>query len=105
MERLKGKRAVITGAAQGLGQALAQRLDKEGARVVVGDLNLEGAKETAAAAEGRSRVLSGRDELRVLRKFYRSAVEVLGGLDIVVCNAAILISARLTSSTRTSGKR
>ncbi|NLF35704.1 MAG: SDR family NAD(P)-dependent oxidoreductase, partial [Clostridiaceae bacterium] len=36
---LKNKVAVITGAAQGLGEALAQRLDKEGCSVVVADLN------------------------------------------------------------------
>ena len=92
MERLKGKRAVITGAAQGLGQALAQRLDKEGARVVVGDLNLEGARETAATLKDGAAFYLDVTSYECCESFMRSAVEVLGGLDIVVCNAAILIS-------------
>jgi len=92
VERLKGKRAVITGAAQGLGQALAQRLDKEGARVVVGDLNLEGARETAATLNDGAACYRVVTSYECCDSFMRSAVEVLGGLDIVVCNAAILIS-------------
>ncbi|NLT98591.1 MAG: sorbitol-6-phosphate dehydrogenase [Christensenellaceae bacterium] len=92
VERLKGKRAVITGAAQGLGQALAQRLDKEGARVVGGDLNLEGARETAATLKDGAAFYLDVTSYECCESFMRSAVEVLGGLDIVVCNAAILIS-------------
>ena len=42
--RLKDKVVLITGAAQGLGEALAIRLSEEGAKVVVGDMNVEGAK-------------------------------------------------------------
>ena len=45
--KFKDKVVVITGAAQGLGQALAQRCSDEGAKVVVGDMNYEGAQETA----------------------------------------------------------
>jgi sorbitol-6-phosphate 2-dehydrogenase len=90
--RLKGKRAVITGAAQGLGQALAQRMSAEGARVVVGDMNLEGAKETAATLADGAAFSLDVTSYESCESFIRSAVEVLGGIDIVVCNAAILIS-------------
>ena len=45
---LKGKVAVVTGASQGLGEALAKRLDKEGCKVAVVDINLEGAKKVAS---------------------------------------------------------
>ena len=92
MERLKGKRAVITGAAQGIGQALARRMDKEGARVVVGDVNLEGAKETAAALKDGAAFYLDVTSYESCESFIHSAVNVLGGLDIVVCNAGILIS-------------
>lgn len=92
MLRLKGKRAVITGAAQGLGQALAQRMSAEGARVVVGDMNLEGAKETAATLADGAAFSLDVTSYESCESFIRSAVEVLGGIDIVVCNAAILIS-------------
>ncbi|HZK28154.1 MAG TPA: SDR family NAD(P)-dependent oxidoreductase, partial [Thermoclostridium sp.] len=44
---LQGKVAVVTGAAQGLGEALAQRLDKEGCKVIVADINYEKAVEVA----------------------------------------------------------
>ena len=45
---MAGKTVVITGAAQGLGRALAVRMAKEGADVAVGDMNIDGANETAA---------------------------------------------------------
>jgi len=46
---LKDKVAVVTGGAQGLGEAICTRLAKEGADVVVADINLAGAQETAEA--------------------------------------------------------
>ena len=48
LKRLDGKVVVITGGAQGLGQALSMRFAAEGAKVVIGDLNEAGAAETAA---------------------------------------------------------
>ena len=45
--RVKGKMAFVTGAAQGIGEAIATMLAKEGAKVVVADINEEGAKEVA----------------------------------------------------------
>jgi len=45
---LKGKIALVTGGAQGLGEAICHRLALEGAHVVVADLNLEGAQRVAA---------------------------------------------------------
>ncbi len=92
MQRLIGKKAVITGAAQGLGQALAMRLSAEGARVVVGDMNLEGAKETAAALHNGAAFQLDVTSYDNCEQFMRSAAEVLGGINILVSNAAILIS-------------
>ena len=45
---LTGKVAVVTGASQGLGEALAQRLDKEGCKVAVCDINIDGANAVAS---------------------------------------------------------
>ena len=45
--RVEGKMAFVTGAAQGIGEAIATMLAKEGAKVVVADINEEGAKEVA----------------------------------------------------------
>ena len=47
-KRLEGRVVVITGAAQGLGEALAKRLSDEGAKVVVADMNFEAAQAVAA---------------------------------------------------------
>jgi NAD(P)-dependent dehydrogenase (short-subunit alcohol dehydrogenase family) len=49
MERLKGKVALITGAASGLGRACAERFAQEGARVVVADIQEEAGKQFAQA--------------------------------------------------------
>ena len=52
--RMKGKIAVITGAAQGFGQGIAEEMYKEGAAVVIADINLPLAQEVAAALGERA---------------------------------------------------
>ncbi|HMP57699.1 MAG TPA: SDR family NAD(P)-dependent oxidoreductase, partial [Novosphingobium sp.] len=51
--RVAGKKALVTGAAQGLGAAIAAKLAEEGARVLLTDLNGEGAQEQADALNAR----------------------------------------------------
>ena len=46
--RLNGKIAIVTGAAQGIGRAIAMRLAAEGAQVAIGDINEDIAKRTAS---------------------------------------------------------
>jgi len=98
MEKLlRDRAAIVTGGAQGLGEAICQRLAREGAHVVVADLNLAGAERVAAgigAQTGRSAVAVGvdvTDESQVAAMVER-AVDEFGRLDILVSNAGILIA-------------
>ena len=94
---LNGKTAIVTGAAQGLGEALAERLAKEGCVVGVVDINAEGAKSVAerlAAAYGVqtfSAKMDVTDEAEV-EAVFAEFVKRFGKLDILVANAGILIS-------------
>ncbi len=91
--RLAGKVAVVTGAGQGLGEAIAVRLAHEGAAVMVNDLSADTAARTAERIEaggGRAAVLAGSvtDEAFV-RELMARAQRELGALDILVNNAGI----------------
>jgi sorbitol-6-phosphate 2-dehydrogenase len=94
---LQDKVAIVTGGAQGLGAAICHRLGREGARVVVADLNLEGAERTAAEIEKGTghRALAIQvnvtDEDQVRAVVDRS-VEEFGHLDILVSNAGVLFA-------------
>jgi len=93
---LKGKVAVITGGAQGLGEALAQRLDREGCKVVVADINYEKAKQVAdSLTEAIAFAVDVTNEEQV-QALMRTAVDTFGTLDILVSNAAILIAKATT---------
>ena len=98
MEKLLRDRvAIVTGGAQGLGEAICWRLAREGAHVVVADLNREGAERVAAeitAQTGQRAVAAGVDvtaEDQVAAMVGR-AMDEFGRLDILVSNAGILIA-------------
>jgi NAD(P)-dependent dehydrogenase (short-subunit alcohol dehydrogenase family)/threonine dehydrogenase-like Zn-dependent dehydrogenase len=98
---LTGRVALVTGAAQGLGEALAERLAREGADVCVADINLEGANETAeriAEATGNRGIAVAMDvtDEGSVAAAMSECVERLGGLDIVVSNAGVLIAGDTT---------
>jgi sorbitol-6-phosphate 2-dehydrogenase len=89
--------AIVTGGAQGLGAAIVLRLATEGAHVVVADMNLAGAQETAtvvAQATGRRTLalaVDVSDEGQVAALF-KQAEETFGRVDILVANAGVVIA-------------
>ncbi|HMP74906.1 MAG TPA: SDR family oxidoreductase [Kiritimatiellia bacterium] len=97
MSVLSSQKAVITGAAQGLGAALAERLASEGCDLVLFDLKQEAVQRTAqavAAATGR-RVLAVAGDITKeedVKRLFDEAHQAFGRIDVVVANAAILIA-------------
>ena len=99
MERLKNKVALVTGAADGIGLAIAQAFANEGATVVMGDVNEKKCKE-----ECRKLLDSGSDALACLcdvgdttsvKNVVKSCIEKYGKIDILVNNAAVSISGNI----------
>jgi sorbitol-6-phosphate 2-dehydrogenase len=94
---LEDRIAIVTGGAQGLGEAICHRLAREGAHIAVADLDLKGAQRVAAdlaARAGRRAIAIGvdvTDEAQVEAMVQRT-VQELGRLDILVSNAGILIA-------------
>ncbi|MGD9734584.1 MAG: 3-oxoacyl-ACP reductase FabG [Solirubrobacterales bacterium] len=92
MELLEGRVAIVTGAAQGIGLAIARRLAEEGAAVVVADLDQERARDAALDLPGQGMALgvgcdvTDPDQVEALVS--RASGE-LGELDILVNNAGI----------------
>lgn len=102
MSLLDGQIAVVTGAAQGLGYAIAERFIAEGARVVLGDVNLEATQEAAQKLGGDQVAVAVRcdvtksDEVEAL---LQTAVDRFGALDIMVNNAGITRDATMRKMT------
>jgi NAD(P)-dependent dehydrogenase (short-subunit alcohol dehydrogenase family) len=83
---LEGKTALVTGAARGLGAAIARELARAGASVVVADLNAAGAQSVAASLPGKARAV----KLDVGADGEVAAVlDRIGRFDILVNNAAV----------------
>ncbi|HXE42636.1 MAG TPA: SDR family NAD(P)-dependent oxidoreductase [Candidatus Baltobacteraceae bacterium] len=94
---LEGKNAVVTGGAQGLGQAICGALAKAGCNVAIADMKEEAAQTTAteiSKATGRKAFAMKTDVTQEadVEKLFDRTVKEFDGVDIVVANAAILIA-------------
>ena len=95
-KNLKGKYAVVTGAAKGIGRGIAERFAEEGVNVLAADILGEEADAAAREltekygikAEGYQIDLTSNDEIEAMMEY---AWNTFGGIDILVCNAGITI--------------
>ena len=94
--RLAGKIAIVTGSAQGFGKGIAEEMYKEGATIVIADLNEELAKTVADEMGERACCIKVNvsDEESVA-SLVQKTVETYGGLDIFVSNAGVVRSGSL----------
>jgi glucose 1-dehydrogenase len=98
--KLAGKRALVTGSNQGIGQAIALQLAEAGADVVVNyRKNREDGEQTAERIRGMGRrstaVQADISTVAAARKLVADAIGALGGLDVLVNNAGVEIPAPL----------
>lgn len=91
-KKLDGQVAIVTGSAQGLGEALARRLDREGCKVVVADLNMEAAQKVADSLTDAIAVKVDVSNEEQVEAMVDAAIKKYGKLDLLVSNAAILIA-------------
>jgi sorbitol-6-phosphate 2-dehydrogenase len=90
--RIEGQVAIVTGAAQGLGEGLARRLDQEGCKVVVADINFEQAQNVAGSFTDAIAVKVDVCDEQQVENMVHQAITKYGKLDLLVSNAAILIA-------------
>ena len=102
--KLEGKVAVITGAGQGIGKGYALEFAKQGADIVVNDVNLEAANSVVKEIEGIGRkaiaVKASVDNKEEVKMLIDTAIEKFGKVDILVNNAGITRTAMLYKMTQ-----
>jgi 3-oxoacyl-[acyl-carrier protein] reductase len=93
MTKLAGKIAIVTGGASGIGKAITMILSKEGASVVVADINLKLAEETATTIKASDRealaIRTDVSEWSDIERMVRTTIDRYGRIDILVNNAGI----------------
>ena len=99
MDRLRGKRAIVTGAGSGIGRAIALRLAREGASVIVADVD-EVAAGAVAREIGVESLVSRTDvtSAEEVEALVARSVDEWGGLDVMVNNAGIGVAGHVTDT-------
>ena len=97
MGRLEGRRAIVTGAARGIGKAIAERFADEGAVLLLADI--DPAVEAFAGPIGHAAIVADVSRKAEVERVVARAGELWGGLDILVNNAGITHAATLDELT------
>jgi NAD(P)-dependent dehydrogenase (short-subunit alcohol dehydrogenase family) len=107
--RLSGKSAVVTGAAAGIGRATAELFAREGARLVLADINTDGlsalSNSLANMTDQVAVVTADVSQPEDVRQMINTAVEQYGRLDIAVANAGIIPLASVVEATPKIGTK
>ncbi|MBO9460663.1 SDR family oxidoreductase [Labrenzia sp. ac12] len=90
--RFKGKRALVTGAAGGIGKVISDMLRAEGARVAAADRNCD-------AVDAEVRISGNLLDPAYADALPRTAAKALGGLDIIINNAGVITRGPVTETT------
>ena len=98
--KLTNKTAIITGAASGIGKAIAERFASEGANVAIADLNLDAAHATAQelSAKGPGKAMAVKMDVTneaAVNEGVAAVVGGWGGIDILISNAGVQIVHKL----------
>ncbi len=106
MDRLEGKRPVVTGAGAGIGRSIALRLASEGARVALADVDEEAVEKVASEIDGET-LVRRTDVTRAeeVEELVASAVAAWGGLDVMVNNAGVGVAATVVDTTEEDYER
>ncbi|RWO60490.1 L-iditol 2-dehydrogenase [Mesorhizobium sp.] len=104
--RLRGKSALITGSARGIGRAFAEAYVREGATVAIGDINLEAAEKTASEIGGNAYAVKlDVTDLASIEAAVKAVETRAGGLDILINNAALFDLAPIVEISKASYDR
>jgi NAD(P)-dependent dehydrogenase (short-subunit alcohol dehydrogenase family) len=101
--KLKGKTAIVTGGAKGIGRAIVERYVAEGARVAIADLDIKEAQTLASEMPDKSfAVALDVTKVESIEEMVRTVFEKIGDIDILVNNAAVFDMAPVLDVTEKS---